>query len=182
MVLLVVDTQEMVVTKDIYQYEEFINRVSHLIKAARASEVEVIYIRHEDGRELVKGEKGFEIISEFAPMPGERIFDKNINSAFGKSGLMDYLETKEQTDVMIVGLQTEYCIDATIKSGFERGFHMIFPEYCNSTVDNEFLNAKASYDYYNHKMWPKRYADCVSFEEAIEYITKNLKKDIVDIK
>ena len=43
-------------------------------------------------------------------------------------------------DVIIVGLQTDYCIDATIKCSFEHGFNMIILAYTNTTVDNEFIS------------------------------------------
>ena len=41
--------------------------------------------------------------------------------------------------VAVVGLQTDYCIDATIKCGFEHGFKMIVSEIANSTFDNAFM-------------------------------------------
>lgn len=36
--------------------------------------------------------------------------------------------------VAVVGLQTDYGIDATIKSGFENGFKMIISKDANSTL------------------------------------------------
>lgn len=63
---------------------------------------------------------------------------------------------------MITGLQTDYCIDATIKCGFEHGFEIVVPAYCNTTVDNEYMTAEQSYKYYNEKMWSSRYSRCVS--------------------
>lgn len=167
MVLLVVDTQDMIVTKELYQYDKFIGNVKQLLDCARKSDVEVVYVRHDDGFELTKGVDGFEIFHEFAPAANEKIFDKHVNSAFRGTGLVEYLRSKNQSQVMIAGLQTDYCIDATIKCGFEHGFEMIVPAYCNTTVDNEYLTAEKSYQYYNEKMWNKRYCRCVSFEDAI---------------
>lgn len=69
---------------------------------------------------------------------------------------------------MVVGLQTDFCIDATIKSGFEHGFKMIVPEYTNSTFDNKYFNKETAYRYYNEMMWPKRYAECISMEAALK--------------
>lgn len=74
---------------------------------------------------------------------------------------------------MIVGLQTDFCMDATIKSGFEHGFVMIVPEYTNSTFDNPYVMKKITYQYYNEFMWPHRYAKCVSMEEAIDIMCHN---------
>lgn len=172
MVLLIVDTQEMIVTKQLYQYEKFIQNVKKAIETARENDVEVVYIRHDDGFELTKGVEGFEIYKEFAPKQGEKIFDKHVNSAFKESGLLEYLNAKNEKSIMLAGLQTDYCIDATVKCGFEHGFEMVMPAYCNTTVDNEFMSAEKTYQYYNEKMWPRRYAKCIDFEEALELIRK----------
>ena len=65
-------------------------------------------------------------------------------------------------------MQTDYCIDATIKAGFEHGFKMIVPANTNSTFDNKYMSAEQTYSYYNEFMWNRRYARCISFEKALE--------------
>ncbi len=72
--------------------------------------------------------------------------------------------------VAVVGLQTDYSINATIKCGFEHGFKLIVPENANSTFDNAFMSGKQSYKYYNEFMSKDRYAECISVEETIERI------------
>jgi len=174
MVLLVVDTQKLITNRKLYQFELFEARVKELIAKARYNGVEVIFVRHDDGEgnELTKGTEGFEIYDSFKPIVGEHIFDKTVNSAFRDTGLVEYLREKEENTVIIVGLQTDYCIDATIKTGFEHGFKMIVPEYTNSTFDNQYMSAEQTYKYYNEFMWNGRYAECVSFEKAIELMEK----------
>lgn len=174
MVLLVVDTQKLITNAGLYQFELFESRVKELINHARNNSVEVIYIRHDDGagNELTKGAEGFEIYDGFKPMDGELIFEKNVNSPFKGTGLLEYLRKKEEDVIMVVGLQTDYCIDATIKCGFEHGFNMIVPANTNSTVDNEFMSAEMTYKYYNEFIWKRRYAQCISFEKALEMIKK----------
>lgn len=173
MVLMVVDTQNVIVTPALFHYELFVKNVKSLIETARLSETEVIYVQHDDGpgSELTEGLEGYAIYEEFTPRPNEKIFKKKVNSAFQDTGLVAYLENKGEKQVMIVGLQTDYCIDATIKAGFEHHFEMIVPAYCNTTLDNEFMSGEASYHYYNQKMWNGRYAKCISFEEAINLIS-----------
>ncbi|MEA4815111.1 MAG: cysteine hydrolase family protein [Oscillospiraceae bacterium] len=167
MVLLVVDTQEMIMTEELYAFDYFVDHVAKLIVSARQRGVEVIYVRHDDGAELTNGAKGFEIYSRFSPQSNERIFDKHFNSAFRNTGLIDYLNEKDETQIMLVGLQTEYCIDASVKCGFEHGYQMIVPALCNTTVSNDFMTAEQSYKYYNEKIWNRRYANCLGFEEAL---------------
>ncbi len=171
--LLVVDTQKGITDERLYAFEELKEGITRLIDEARENGVEVIYVRHDDGlgSGFSVGDDAFEIYEGFAPKKGEKIFDKTVNSAFHEStGLLDYLEMKDIGKLIIVGLQTDYCIDATVKSGFEHGFKMIIPAYCNSTQDNDYMDAETTYRFYNESMWPKRYATCVSVDEAAELI------------
>ena len=169
MVLLVVDTQKLITNEKLYQFEVFESRIKTLIAKARNNNIEVIYVRHDDGEgaELTKGTDEYEINDGFKPMDGERIFDKFVNSPFKESGLLAYLKDKGEDTIVAVGLQTDYCMDATIKCGFEHGFRMLVPEYTNSTFDNAFMTAEQTYRYYNEFMWKGRYAECISFEEAL---------------
>ena len=82
--------------------------------------------------------------------------------------MLEYLKEKQESTIIVAGLQTDYCIDATIKCGFEHGFRMIVPAYTNSTVDNDFMSAEMTYKYYNEFIWNGRYAECISFEKALE--------------
>lgn len=170
MVLLVVDTQKLITTPDLYNFNVFEDVVKTLIAAARENKIEVIYVRHDDGvgAELTKGTPGFDIYEGFGPQPGEKIFDKTVNSSFMGTALLEYLVKKNIRTVAVVGLQTDYCIDATIKCGFEHGFKVIVPKNANSTFDNAFMTGEQSYKYYNEFMWKGRYAECISVEETIE--------------
>jgi len=176
MVLLVVDTQKAIVNNKLYNYDLFVSNVKQIIDTARKNNIEVIYVRHDDGPgcELTKGNDGFEIYDEFKPAHNEAIFDKCVNSAFRDTGLLEYLKRKNENTIVIIGLQTEYCIDANIKAGFEHGFKMIVPENTNSTFDNRFMSAEMTYKYYNEFIWNKRYAECISFEKVIGLIMYGL--------
>lgn len=170
MVLLVVDTQQLITNTKLHQFHLFESRVKTLLATARTYGIEVIYIRHDDGegKALTKGTDGFEIYQEFKPADGELVLDKYVNSAFKGTGVLEYLQEKEEDTVIVVGLQTEYCIDATIKCGFEHGFKMIVPANTNSTFDNDFMTAEMTYNYYNDFIWNERYANCISFEKTLE--------------
>lgn len=172
MVLLVVDTQKAITNRDLFQFELFESSVKALINKARQNNIEVIFVRHDDGAgcELTKGNEGFEIYEGFKPANNEVIFDKKVNSSFKDTGLLEYLRNKKENTIIIVGLQTDYCIDATIKAGFEHGFKMIVPANTNSTFDNKYLSAEQTYSYYNEFMWNRRYAECISFEKVMEMI------------
>lgn len=175
MILLVVDTQKGITDERIFAFEQIRSNIKKLIAKARENQVEVVYVRHDDGpgTGFSVGDEEFEIYEEFAPMEDEVIFDKLVNSALHESvGLLDYLRGQNEKEIMVVGLQTNFCIDATIKSGFDQGFRMIVPAYANSTFDDEYMKKDVCYHYYNDFIWPDRFAECISVEEAIALLEK----------
>lgn len=170
MVLLIVDTQKLLVNDELYNLKDFVKNLKELIDIARKNYIEIIYIVHDEGAgtELTKGKTGFEIYEDFKPLGDEKVFIKNYNSSFKGTGLLEYLKEKNEKNIIVAGLQTDKCIDATIKCGFEHGFNMIVPSYANSTIDNEFMNSERSYKYYNEFMWKDRYAECISLNQVID--------------
>lgn len=169
MVLLLVDAQKEITNERLYKFSEFVSAVKLLIKAARENGVEVIFVRHDDGAgtSMTKGAEGFELYDKFAPERDEKIFDKTVNSPFKDTGLAEYLSSKNEKEIIVAGLQTDYCIDAAVKCGFERGYKIIVPRYANTTFDNRYMTAEKSCEYYNDFMWNGRYAECISAEDTI---------------
>ena len=168
MILLVIDMQKGLVDEDLYAFDTFMERTTQLVDVARKNQVEVIFVQHDAGPEsgMSIGDEAFEIIERLAPLDGEKVFVKTINSCFGNTDFKQYLKRKTDKRLMIIGLQTNYCIDATVKSAFERGFEVIIPEETNSTFDNNYMTGETTYLYYNEDVW-EELVSSVTFEEAI---------------
>ena len=173
MILLVVDMQKCLVCEELYDYDSFVQKTAQLIVAARKNRVEVIYVQHDagPGSGLSAGDDGFEIADQVSPEKGEKIFIKTINSCFGNKEFKEYMEQQEDKRLMIIGLQTNYCIDATVKSAFDRGYEVIIPEGTNSTFNNDYMTGETTVRYYNEDVWDS-VADVISFEEALDLIGK----------
>ena len=172
MILLSIDIQKGITDSRLYNYDSFVDNCQRLLAAARKSGVEVIHIQHDDGpgSGFSVGDADFEISELVAPVPGERVFIKSINSCFGNKDFSRYLVDKGVTELMIIGLQTNFCIDATVKSAFEKGYKVIVPYGANSTFDNDYMSGETTYRYYNDMMWPERFAECITMDKALEYI------------
>ena len=175
MILLVIDIQKGITDERLYNFEGFIKNTKRIIEAARANDIEVIYVQHDDGpgTGFSVGDEEFEIADEVKPEKSEKVFIKTVNSCFGNKELSDYLVGQKEKTLMIVGLQTNFCIDASIKSAFDRGFKVIVPKGTNSTFDNDYMDAETTYKYYNDMMWPQRFASCISVEEAVSMMKKD---------
>ena len=168
MILLVIDMQKGLVDEDLYAFDTFIDRTVRLVDCARKKNVEVIFVQHDagPGSGMSVEDEAFGIVDQLVPKEGEKVFVKTINSCFGNKGFKQYMKRQEDKRLMIIGLQTNYCIDATVKSAFERGFTVIIPEGTNSTFDNDYMTGETTYRYYNEDVW-EELADVITFEEAI---------------
>ena len=172
MILLVVDMQKGLVDEDLYAFDTFTERTTQLVDAARKNNVEVIFVQHDAGADsgMSVGDEAFEIIDRIAPAEGEKVFVKTINSCFGNKEFREYMEQQNDKRLMIIGLQTNYCIDCTVKSAFERGFEVIIP-VTNSTFDNDYMTGETTVRYYNEDVW-EELVDSVTIEEAIDIMSK----------
>lgn len=170
--LLVVDVQNALVSAGPFNIEEVISNIKKLIDACRENNVEVIYIQHNDevGGELEPQSVGWKIYKEISPEKNEKVISKNYNSAFKETNLKEYLDRKGINQLIITGMQTEYCIDATCKTAFEYGLKLIIPEKANTTFDNGSISAVELYKFYNYRIWEGRFGKVENIENTIERI------------
>ena len=67
-------------------------------------------------------------------------------------------------------MQTEYCLDATIKSAFDNEYKIIVPDGTNTTYDNKYMSGEKTVEYYNYGIWNNRFADVVPVDDVIKMI------------
>ena len=171
--LLVVDVQTALVGFHPHKEAEVIANIVRLIETARQNHIQVIYVRHDGGVEtpLAYGTEGWQIFSAVKPIVGERIFEKSFSSSFRNTGLREYLDGRGITDFVLVGMQTDYCIDTTCRIAFEFGYNVVIPAGATTTFDNSLATAEKLIEYFEQKLWDKRFADVLPVEEVIAKIT-----------
>jgi nicotinamidase-related amidase len=120
--LLVIDVQQALVDwLAIERRTAFLALLNPLIARARGADIPVVYVRHHDA-ELVATTPGWQIASEIAPHAGEHIVDKQHRDAFRDTNLADVLAALQADHLIICGMQTEYCVDATLREAERRGY------------------------------------------------------------
>lgn len=71
---------------------------------------------------FVEGTKGAEIHENVQPLEGEKIFQKYYPNSFRETGLLDFLKENNVTKVVITGMMTHMCVDATTRAAFDYGY------------------------------------------------------------
>lgn len=166
--LIVIDIQEGLVKENPFDTKNFIINTKAIIQHFRDQNIEVIFIRHsEDEGLLAMGSDNWQVYHELKPQENEKIFNKYYNSIFKDTELKEYLNRKNITDLTFVGMQVEFCIDTSVKVGFEYGYKITIVEDAISTFDNEHLPADKILSFYKEKIWRNRFAQLKTTKEFL---------------
>jgi nicotinamidase-related amidase len=155
--LLVIDVQRGMFTlpaSPAYQGEAVVGRIAGLLHQARAQAVPVIHVQHEDepGGVFERGTEGWQIHSDVAPQPGELVIGKCHCSAFQGTGLHESLASLEIGEIVVAGLQTQFCVDTACRVAATFGYRVTLAADAHTTFDSEQLTASQIIAHHNRTL------------------------------
>ena len=109
-----------------------------LLDAAREAGVPVVHVENDGavGDPDEPGTPGWELV--FPPAPGEPVVRKDVPDTFlSNPALADVLHAMGVDTLVVAGLQSELCVQATALGALERGFDVVVPAGAHATFDAE---------------------------------------------
>ncbi len=101
-------------------------RAGEILSLFRQNHLRVVHIRHLSTRPgatfFLPGTKGAEIHENVRPLPAETVIEKHYPNSFRDTGLLEILKKEGITRLVIAGMMTHMCVDATTRAAFDFGF------------------------------------------------------------
>ncbi len=130
--------------------EVAVRNVKRILDQFRKEILPIIYIQHlslrPDATFFLPETRGVEIHEAVKPLEGEKIIVKHTPNSFRETELLDYLKSKGVTGLVITGMMTHMCVDATVRAAKDFGFNcVIVGDACatkNLAVNGEEVKAE----------------------------------------
>jgi nicotinamidase-related amidase len=129
--------------------ERAADRAAEAIAAARAADVPVVHIRHEepDSTEgFVPGSPGAETHASVAPADGEHVVVKNSPNSFLETDLGEHLASVGAKRVAFCGMMTSMCVDATVRAAVDKGLTALLVDDACAAPDLEHRGTQVPAD------------------------------------
>lgn len=120
-----------------------------LLEKFRLDNAEIIHIQHlaqrADASFFIPGTEGCNIHQLVQPFENEKVIIKHFPNSFRETELPDYLQMRQINHLVICGMMTHMCIDATTRAAKDLGFSCtLIADACAAKelrFDNRFVKA-----------------------------------------
>jgi nicotinamidase-related amidase len=106
-------------------------KAKEILQIFRDKKQLIVHVRH-------KSDKGFEIHKNVEPISNEKVITKEEINSFQKTDLLEYLRSNNINRLIIIGMQTQMCVEAAIRAGHDFGFECVVVQDACATRDVKF--------------------------------------------
>ena len=150
--LLVIDMQQALLS-GAYRETEVVNVVNALSGNIRDADAPVFFIQHNHSSfaPMMQGAAGWQIHASMERRSTDRLIEKEASDAFYGTDLEERLRALAVRELIITGLQTEFCVDATCRAALSRDFDVVLVADGHTTGDSH-LPAQAIIEHHNNTL------------------------------
>jgi len=117
-------------------------KAHEILRAYREKQLPIIHVQHvstrPDAVHFLPCTKGVEFHPDVLPMKNETIIKKHYPNSFRDTNLQNYLTKNKITHLVIIGMMTHMCIDATVRAAYDLGFSCTVLHDACATKNLEF--------------------------------------------
>jgi nicotinamidase-related amidase len=142
--LLIIDVQQILCAGEhpAREVKHVIERINLVARKVRAAGALVVVIQHETrGGNMDHGSDGWQLAPALETRDGDVYLRKTATDSFHRTELQQVLQDRRITDLIICGLQSDFCVDTTTRRALALGYPVVLVSDGHSTVDNTVLSA-----------------------------------------
>lgn len=145
-----------------------------LLSYFRKENLPVVHVQHiftrKDATFFLPGTEGINFQENVLPADAETVIVKHFPNSFRDTNLQEYLESRQAGELMICGMMSHMCIDATVRAAFDKGYSCFVAHNACATKNLNFggidIPAKHVHGAYMAAL-AAVYAQVLSVEEII---------------
>jgi len=142
--LLIIDVQRVLCTGEYacFDIQNVIERINALSAKARTAGVPVVFIQHEEEEGAMRHDaEGWHLDDRLVTDASDLRVRKTTPDSFQKTPLQSLLQQRGVTNLVICGLQSDFCVDSTSRGALAHGYPVTLVSDAHSTLDNQGLTA-----------------------------------------
>jgi nicotinamidase-related amidase len=149
--LLVIDVQRGLFEKStpIYRGGQVLAAIDTLVERAHAAGAPVVYVQHCSERVLPRGSNEWQLHAALQPASGDLLVEKEHGNAFEATPLAGLLQERGVTQVVVAGLVTHGCVQATCLGAKVLGYAVVLAADAHSSYARD---AAARIDDWNARL------------------------------
>lgn len=153
---------------------EACQKAQEVLQVYRAKNLPIVHIQHvstrPDAVHFLPCTKGVEIHANVSPVKNETVIKKHYPNSFKDTGLLNYLTKLQINNLIVAGMMTHLCIDATVRAAYDLGFSCtVLSDACatkNLEFNNMLIPAQTVHHAFLAALQPM-YADVISVKEFL---------------
>jgi nicotinamidase-related amidase len=157
-----------------FKVDTLIKNVKGILETARKNNYHVYMVQHAGpkGDELEPATEGWMISDDLLSTTSETVIHKSFPDAFQETDLDMVLKSDGIKNLIIVGMQSELCIDTTCKSAFSHGYKVVLASDAHSTYKREDIEPEVTIKLVNSVIsdW---FGEVISTEKIINSLKKS---------
>ena len=136
-----------------FESARIIDNINQIASKARAAGVPVVVIQHESKSGLLAyGSEAWQLAPALHTVATDTLLRKTTPDSFHLTELEALLKRSAVTELVVCGMQTDFCVDTTTRRALALGYPVVLVSDGHTTLNNKHLSATQIIDHHNETL------------------------------